>query len=85
MVPPDTKAPCRRGGGSRPRSAHRRYCHAAGWRADDAAAGVDQNVWSLRNLGFDADPYRVVNLNDAPTDPLLSVRRGLQPEQLAVG
>jgi hypothetical protein len=32
--------------------------------------GVDQNVWSLRNLGFVADPYTVASLNTAPTDPL---------------
>jgi hypothetical protein len=38
--------------------------------AGSPAAGVDQNVWSLRNLGFVADPYRVANLNDAATDPL---------------
>jgi Zinc carboxypeptidase len=39
-------------------------------QAGSPAPGVDQSVWTLRNLGFDADPYRVVNLNDAPTDPL---------------
>jgi hypothetical protein len=32
--------------------------------------GVDQNVWSLRNLGFTADPYNVATLNTAVTDPL---------------
>jgi hypothetical protein len=32
--------------------------------------GVDQNVWSLRNLGFVADPYTVASLNTAATDPL---------------
>jgi Zinc carboxypeptidase len=32
--------------------------------------GVDQNVWSLRNLGFVADPFTVASLNTATTDPL---------------
>jgi Zinc carboxypeptidase len=32
--------------------------------------GVDQNVWSLRNLGFVADPYNTATLNSAATDPL---------------
>jgi hypothetical protein len=31
---------------------------------------VDQNVWSLRNLGFVADPYNTATLNSAATDPL---------------
>jgi hypothetical protein len=33
---------------------------------------VDQNVWSLRNLGFVADPYNIAALNSMPTDPLPS-------------
>ena len=53
--------------------------------AGSTTPGVDQNVWSLRNLGFVADPYTVASLNDAATDPLPGIRRGLQPEQLAVG
>ena len=32
---------------------------------------VDQNVWTLRNLGFTADPVSVGTINSAPTDPLL--------------
>jgi hypothetical protein len=31
---------------------------------------VDQNVWSLRNLGFVADPYNTATLNSTPVDPL---------------
>jgi hypothetical protein len=31
---------------------------------------VDQSVWSLRNLGFTADPVGTTLLNTAPTDPL---------------
>jgi hypothetical protein len=31
---------------------------------------VDQSVWSLRNLGFTADPVGTTLLNGAPTDPL---------------
>jgi hypothetical protein len=31
---------------------------------------VDQSVWSLRNLGFTADPVGTAVLNSAPTDPL---------------
>jgi hypothetical protein len=38
--------------------------------AGSTTPGVDQNVWSLRNLGFDADPYTVASLNTAATDPL---------------
>jgi hypothetical protein len=38
--------------------------------APSTAPGVDQNVWSLRNLGFRADPFNVATLNDAATDPL---------------
>ena len=33
---------------------------------------VDQNVWSLRNLGFVADPYNTATLNSAPADPLVN-------------
>jgi hypothetical protein len=40
-------------------------------RAGTSTPGVDQNVWSLRNLGFVADPFNVVTLNDAPSDPLV--------------
>jgi hypothetical protein len=39
-------------------------------QAGSTTPGVDQNVWSLRNLGFVADPYNAVTLNDAATDPL---------------
>ena len=38
--------------------------------AGSTTPGVDQNVWSLRNLGFVADPYTVASLNNAATDPL---------------
>jgi hypothetical protein len=31
---------------------------------------VDQSVWSLRNLGFRADPVGTTLLNTSPTDPL---------------
>jgi hypothetical protein len=31
---------------------------------------VNQDVWSLRNLGFTADPVSVGTINTAPTDPL---------------
>ena len=33
-------------------------------------AAVDQSVWSLRDLGFTADPVGTNLLNTAPTDPL---------------
>jgi Zinc carboxypeptidase len=39
-------------------------------QAGSTTPGVDQNVWSLRNLGFIADPYNVATLNTAATDPL---------------
>jgi hypothetical protein len=39
--------------------------------AGSPTPGVDQNVWSLRNLGFVADPYTVASLNNAVTDPLV--------------
>jgi hypothetical protein len=39
-------------------------------QAGTTTPGVDQNVWSLRNLGFVADPYNVATLNNAATDPL---------------
>jgi hypothetical protein len=32
---------------------------------------VDQNVWTLRNLGFTANPVGVGTINSAATDPLL--------------
>jgi hypothetical protein len=32
---------------------------------------VNQDVWSLRNLGFTADPVSVARINTAPTDPLV--------------
>lgn len=38
--------------------------------AGSTTPGVDQNVWSLRNLGFDADPYTTASLNTLATDPL---------------
>jgi hypothetical protein len=38
--------------------------------AGGTTPGVDQNVWSLRNLGFVADPFTVPSLNTATTDPL---------------
>jgi hypothetical protein len=38
--------------------------------AGSATPGVDQNVWSLRNLGFAADPYTIASLNNSPSDPL---------------
>jgi hypothetical protein len=53
--------------------------------AGSSTPGVDQNVWSLRNLGFVADPYNVATLNIAATDPLPVLRPGLQSEQLAIG
>ena len=31
---------------------------------------VNQDVWSLRNLGFAADPVSVATINNAPADPL---------------
>ena len=31
---------------------------------------IDQSVWSLRNLGFTADPVGTTLLNTSPTDPL---------------
>jgi len=31
---------------------------------------VNQDVWSLRNLGFTADPVSTATINTAPTDPL---------------
>ena len=31
---------------------------------------VNQDVWSLRNLGFQADPISTATINSAPTDPL---------------
>ena len=31
---------------------------------------VDQSVWSLRNLGFQADPVSTGTINSAPADPL---------------
>jgi Zinc carboxypeptidase len=33
-------------------------------------AAVNQDVWSLRDLGFTADPISTATLNTAPTDPL---------------
>jgi hypothetical protein len=33
---------------------------------------VTQEVWSLRNLGFTADPVSTATINTAPTDPLLN-------------
>ena len=33
---------------------------------------VNQDVWSLRNLGFTADPVSTATINTAPTDPLLN-------------
>jgi hypothetical protein len=38
--------------------------------AGGTTPGVDQNVWSLRNLGFVADPFTVASLNTAASDPL---------------
>jgi Zinc carboxypeptidase len=38
--------------------------------AGSTTPGVDQNVWSLRNLGFVADPFTVGSLNTSATDPL---------------
>jgi hypothetical protein len=32
---------------------------------------VDQNIWTLRNLGFTANPVSVGTINSAATDPLL--------------
>jgi hypothetical protein len=34
-------------------------------------AAIDQNIWTLRNLGFTADPVPVQTINTAVTDPLL--------------
>jgi Zinc carboxypeptidase len=34
-------------------------------------ARVDQSVWVLRELGFDAEPTSLAELNSAPTNPLL--------------
>ena len=48
-------------------------------------AAVDQNVWTLRNLGFTVDPVSVGTINSAPTDPLLELRPRLQHRQLALG
>ena len=40
-------------------------------QAGSTTPGVDQNVWSLRNLGFVADPYNTATLNNAAIpDPL---------------
>jgi hypothetical protein len=36
----------------------------------NASGAVDQSAWSLRNLGFTADPISTANLNSAATDPL---------------
>jgi hypothetical protein len=33
---------------------------------------VNQDVWSLRNLGFTADPISTATINTAPTDPLVN-------------
>ena len=34
---------------------------------------VNQDVWSLRNLGFDANPVDTpTTINAAPTDPLVN-------------
>ena len=33
---------------------------------------VNQDVWSLRQLGFTADPVSTATINTAPTDPLAS-------------
>ena len=33
---------------------------------------VNQDVWSLRNLGFSADPVSTATINTAPTDPLVN-------------
>ena len=38
--------------------------------AGSTTPGVDQNVWTLRNLGFTADPYTAASLDNAATDPL---------------
>jgi hypothetical protein len=38
--------------------------------AGSMAPGMDQNVWSLQNLGFVADPFTVTSLNTAASDPL---------------
>lgn len=40
-------------------------------QAGTTIPGVDQSVWTLRNLGFDADPYNITTLNTAATDPLV--------------
>jgi hypothetical protein len=40
-------------------------------QAGSTTPGVDQNVWSLRNLGFVADPFNTATLNNAAIpDPL---------------
>jgi hypothetical protein len=36
------------------------------------AGGITQEIWSLRNLGFTADPVSLATINTAPTDPLLN-------------
>jgi hypothetical protein len=36
------------------------------------AGGITQEIWSLRNLGFIADPVSIGTINTAPTDPLLN-------------
>ena len=33
--------------------------------------GVDQNIWTLRNLGFTANPVSTATINSAATDPLV--------------
>jgi hypothetical protein len=33
---------------------------------------VNQDVWSLRNLGFPVDPISTASINSAPTDPLVN-------------
>ena len=33
---------------------------------------VNQDVWSLRNLGFAVDPISTASINSAPTDPLVN-------------
>jgi hypothetical protein len=35
------------------------------------AGAVNQDIWSLRNLGFVADPVSTATINNAPADPLL--------------
>jgi hypothetical protein len=36
----------------------------------NSSGATDQSVWSLRNLGFTADPFSTANLNAASADPL---------------